>query len=440
MQDLFYRLGISLAIGLLIGAERGWVARQVAEGGRTAGLRTLALSGLFGGVGGALAKELEGGGVMLGLLFLAFAGMVGIHRYREMVHDKTFGITTIVAAYLAFALGALAVVGDERVAAAAGVAVTGLLALKAALHAWLRRLTWEELRAGILLLAMTLILLPLLPDREMGPFGALNPHDLWLMSILIAVVSATGYVAMKWGGGEKGIVLSGIAGGFVSSTAVTLSFAKLARETPAREAALVAGALLAGTTMMGRVLLIAGSVNPQIVRWLLLPLLLATVSGLGAAAWFYWRGSDRLGSETLRLKNPFELSTVLKFTAFLAFVMVAAKAMTQWAGDAGAFALALVSGVADVDAITLSLSQLGGGALGEKTAACAILLAAGVNTVAKAVLAWIAGGRGPGLKLGLGALVQLAAGGAGLAITLALDPFAAFVPQADVTPVPGHGH
>lgn len=429
-QDLFYRLSVALAIGLMIGIERGWAARAEAEGERTAGLRTFTLSGLLGGVMGALAHALPGGATMLGLVFAAFAVVVALFRYREMVHEKTFGATTLVAAYLTFALGALAVLSDPAVAAAAGVAATALLALKQALHAWVGRLTWEELRAALVLLAMTLILLPLLPNREMGPYGAFNPYELWLMTILIAGVSAAGYVAMKWSGAGHGIALSGIAGGFVSSTAVTVSFAELAREQPERRAELIGGALLANATMMARILILVGSINPVLLRWLLEPLLAAGLATVVVAGWYFYRSEVRDGSDApLNLRNPFELGTVLKFGVLLAVVMGLARVLTALLGREGAFGLAAVSGIADVDAITLSMSRMAPTSLSAETAAIAILIAAGVNTIAKAAWGWGAGGREVGIPLAVASLVVALAALAGFAAAQLWDPFAAFAPH-----------
>jgi uncharacterized membrane protein (DUF4010 family) len=169
--ELVGRLAVALAVGLVIGIERGWTQRDEAEGERAAGLRTHALSGLLGGIWGALAlNNGQGGVIALALAFSAFTAALAVFRYREMVRNNTYGATTLVAAMLAFALGALAVVGNQKAAAAAGVATALLLALKAVSHAWVKRLTWEELRAGLILLAMTVILLPLLPDRELSPW------------------------------------------------------------------------------------------------------------------------------------------------------------------------------------------------------------------------------------------------------------------------------
>jgi len=210
--EFIKHLAVALAIGLIIGIERGWKQREEQEGERAAGLRTHALAGLLGGVWGAIARTFGDWGVVaLGLAFAVFTASIVLFRLREMQHAKSFGATTVVAAMLAFSLGAFAMVNIVA-AAAAGVATAMLLALKAGLHAWLKRLTWEELRAGLVLLAMTVILLPILPDREMGPLRALNPHEIWLMTVTIAAMSFAGYVAIREAGAEHGVVLSGLAG------------------------------------------------------------------------------------------------------------------------------------------------------------------------------------------------------------------------------------
>ena len=146
------------------------------------------------------------------MAFVAFTAVIAVFRYREMQHDKTFGATTVVAGMLAFALGALAVMGDMTAAAAAGVAVAMLLALKGALHAWLKRLTWEELRAGLILAAMTVIMLPLLPDRDLAYWLPVNPREVWLLTIMIAALSFAGYVAIRAAGPSLGVLLSAVAG------------------------------------------------------------------------------------------------------------------------------------------------------------------------------------------------------------------------------------
>src|SRR3990170_1858785 len=266
--EFIERLAVALAIGLIIGIERGWKRREEHEGERAAGLRTLALAGLLGGVWAGLARALGDWGVVaLGLAFAVFTAGIVLFRLREIEHAKSYGATTAVAAMLAFSLGAFAMV-DMVAAAAAGVATAMLLALKAVLHAWLERLTWEELRAGLMLLAMTVILLPILPDREMDPLGALNPHEIWLMTITIAAMSFAGYVAIRVAGAERGVVLSGLAGGLVSSTVVTLTMAKLARDCPERQRLCAAASLLSSAVMALRVLAVASVFNFALVPWL----------------------------------------------------------------------------------------------------------------------------------------------------------------------------
>ena len=419
--DLFQRLSVALAVGLLIGLERGWRGRDHPEGERAAGLRTHALAGLLGGVWGAIAVRTQssGGAVALGLAFAVFSAAIVVFRLREIVHDGTYGATTVVAAMLAFGLGAFAVVGDPQVAAAGGVAATALLALKALLHAWVQRLTWEELRSGLVLLAMTFVLLPLLPDRTVDPWGSLNPHAIWLMTILIAAMSFAGYVAIKTTGEDRGILLTGLAGGLVSSTAVTMSLARLAREQPERTRLLVAGMLVAGAAMVGRVLVIVGAINWEMLSRVAPPLLAGgAVLAVGARGLMgRWQSaSGENGGPDVR--NPFDLATVLKFGALLTVITVAAKIATGMAGQAGAYALAGLAGLADVDAITLSMARLGGGTISRETAGHAILIAVGVNTLAKVALSWFGGGATPGrwmllisaLAIGAGTITAAIAG------------------------------
>lgn len=420
--ELIQRLAVALAIGLVIGIERGWKQREEAEGDRAAGLRTLALSGLLGGIWGALALGAgDWGAVALGLAFAAFAAAITLFRYREMVHDKTFGATTVIAAMVAFALGALAVMGDKTAAAAAGVAAAMLLALKAALHGWVKRLTWEELRAGLILAAMTVILLPLLPDRELSRWFPVNPREVWLLTILIAALSFAGYVAIRLAGPRLGVLLSGLAGGLVSSTAVTLSMARLAREHRDREKLFAAGIMLASAVMMLRVLVVVGIINVALLQILALPLLLAVLAQAGVAAVLGdWRHGDREAAGALTLRNPFDLGVVLEFGALLALIMALAKGISTWAGSKGAIGLAAVSGIVDVDAISISLARLAPDGLDAASAAVAILVAVAVNSLTKVVLGSTTGTLGLGKLLGAGLAAALVAGAAGLWAALQL--------------------
>ena len=414
--ELIQRMAVALAIGLVIGIERGWQQREEAEGARAVGLRTYALAGLLGGAWGAIARVMpEWGAVALGLAFMSFAGAVVVFRLRELEHDKTYGATSVVAAMIAFALGAMAVLGDQTVAAAAGVAAAVLLALKTVLHTWLKKLTWEELRAGLILLAMTVVLLPVLPDREIAPWLPINPREVWLLTVLIAGLSFAGYVAIRVAGAQLGILLSGIAGSLVSSTATTINMARLAHQHSERTRLFAAAILLSSAVMMLRVIFLVGVVNLSLLQFVAPPLLLAVLAqGFLGGALGNWARSEETFGQPLVLKNPFDLGVVLAFGALLAVIMALTKLLAVWAGAGGAFALAAISGTFDVDAISLSLARLVPSGLDANTAAYAILLAVVANSLTKIALAWTTGGTELGKLFAGGMVAAVAAGGIGL--------------------------
>ena len=412
--DLFQRLGLALAIGLLIGLERGWQERDVAEGGRVAGLRTFALIGLFGGICGALEPRL--GGIAVGLVFASLAAILAAFRWLEATQDRDYGTTTIIAALLTLLLGLYAVMGDMTAAAAGAVISAILLASKRALHEVLKRITWEELRASLILLAMSFIALPLLPDRTVDPIGALNPHEIWILTILIAAVSFIGYVAIKLIGEEKGVLAGGAIGGFVSSTATTLNYANLARSFPQQRLTLSAGAILANLVMAVRAVVLVLIAGPQPAKLIALPLAgFMLGSGLVAAAYVHKTvGKGETGAQPLELKNPFEITMALKFGALLALIFMVAKWLQGIAGAKGIFVLSAIAGLADIDAMVVTSAHSASGSLGLGDAAIAILIAIASNTVSKVVLGAIAGGMRMGLQLALGGLAGLAGMAAGL--------------------------
>jgi uncharacterized membrane protein (DUF4010 family) len=417
--ELIRRLAYALAIGLLIGLERGWGARSEQEGERTAGVRTHGLAALLGGVWGAVAVEFghDGGAVALALSFLLFGAVMSAFRYREAEHDRTFGATSVVALMLAYALGAFAVAGDEVAAAAAAVATTALLAAKGWLHEWLQRLTWEELRSGLVLLIMSFIFLPILPDRAIDRWGAINPHEIWLLTVLIAAVSFAGYVAVKVVGYRRGITVAGLAGGLASSTATTAALARLAGERPADVGVLAAGALFANAVMGPRVLAVLGVVNPAFGLRLAAPLIAVGLVYF-LSGWLVLRRGGGLsddGDNPVTGANPLDLPAVLKFSALLAAVMILSRVATKVAGSAGVYALAALSGLADVDAISLSMARHGVQEIGMAPAAAAVLLAIFSNTVVKVGLAWGIGGAAMGIRLAVGSLLAFGAGAAALA-------------------------
>lgn len=404
--DIFLRLGASLAIGLLVGIERGWKTRGAEDHGRAAGLRTFGLSGLMGGISGILAQEC--GTAILAVVFLGFAAALGAFAWLEAKTTGDVSATTLLAGLSTFLLGSVAVVGNVSVAVAGAVSMTVLLALRTQLHSWLFNLTWPEIRAGLVLLVMSFLLLPLLPDRAIDPFGAVNPREIWILAIALATVSFAGYVAVKAFGGTWGILLVAAVGGLASSTATTVSLARLGRTEPGQANLISGGILIAGSVMMVRVWSLVGILNPGLFPEFLplgAGLLVLGGAGVGFIAANKSSAPSGQGAEIL-VRNPLELSTSLKLAALIALVMFAVDAIRLVWGDAGVFVLSAVSGTVDVDAITVSLVRM---QKGDGLAIAGILIATVVNTLSKALLAVWLGGAAVGLRVGLASLAATSA-------------------------------
>ncbi|MDZ7787705.1 MAG: DUF4010 domain-containing protein [Halofilum sp. (in: g-proteobacteria)] len=407
----FERLGVALALGLLIGLERGWKHRSEAEGERIAGLRTFGLLGLLGGILALLAAEL---GVLLfafGFAALAVV-LVLVHLQSVRARDEPDrSITSLVAALLAFALGGLAGIGYMGPAAAGAVVTALLLNLKPTLHGWLESLSRDEVTAVLKLGLISVVVLPVLPNRGFGPWDVLNPYAIWWLVVLIAGISFVGYFAMKLLGPGRGIPLTGLFGGLTSSTATTLSFARMGRRQHSLAPILASGIAVAAATMFPRILLEVAVVNPGLLRELAPAMTAVTLLMLIGAALLWWRSTGPVASAEVKLKNPFEIAPALQFGALLVGVLLLAEAARQWFGDTGVFVLAALSGLTDVDAITLSMARMARGDLAPESAVGAILLAAAVNTAVKVVLAALLGHIGMAIRLAVVFAPALAGGG-----------------------------
>ena len=406
-SDLAIRLALALAIGLVVGLERGWRERDAAPGSRTAGIRSYALAGLLGGIIAALARA-SAAPLLTGIGFLGFIAVFAWFKHEESRADGDFSVTGVIAAMLVFALGALAVMGDPEIAAAGGIVTAGLLASREALHRLLQKITFTEFRATLLLAAMAGVILPLLPDRALDAYGAINPRAIWTFAILIAALSYAGYIGMRALGAERGLLVAALTGALVSSTAVTIAFARRARSGEANEA-LVAGATAAGAVSLARVLLVASVIAPGLAASLAAFAVPAAIVFLLPAALMLMRQQEADGA--LALGNPFELLPVLGFALLLGIVGFAAAFVSQTFGAAGLYPLAGLSGLADVDAFSVSTARLAGNAIGLAEAGIAILICAGVNALARSAYGLALGGRGFGVQLFIVTAAALASGG-----------------------------
>ncbi|MDH3316713.1 MAG: MgtC/SapB family protein [Gammaproteobacteria bacterium] len=391
-NDLFFRVTVALAAGLLIGMERGWQDRDAASGRRVAGIRTFALIALLGTGWGLLLDESNL--LLLGFAFFGFAVVLAAAQVTRAVRLGDYGITTAVAGLLTFVLGAAAVQGHVAFVASVAVIAATLLGVKPILHGWVKRLEQKDLFAVFKMLLISVVLLPVLPNEGYGPWGFFNPYEIWWMVVLIAGVSFSGYFAMKVAGAKRGVGLTALFGGLVASTAVTLNFSKIGRDSPQHSGVLTAGILIASGTMFPRSILLAGVIHSPMIPLLAVPLgAMALICFAGAA--YFWKSSEKEadpGGEGLR--NPFEIITALKFGALLTLVMFLVRALRDWFGDMGIYAVGVLSGITDVDAVTLSMSRLASEDLAATVAERAIVLAVIANTLFKVLLtAFIARGK-----------------------------------------------
>ena len=394
------RLGVALLVGLLIGLDRERAEARKARA-EFAGVRTFPLIALLGCVPMLLIDSV---GPWLVVASFLVVGAIVVVAYLKAA-DQHVGATTETAAIATFLLGALAGDGQLLLAGAGGVAVAMLLVFKPKLEGFSRAITPEELTAALELAVITVIVLPLLPDRGYGPWQTLNPREIWLVVVLVAGLSFAGFVAVRLLGEGKGLAATGALGGLASSTAVTVAMADLAREsgTMARPAA--GAAVLASTVMALRVLVLAGVTNAGIVPRLL-PVTLGMALVGAIAARLIARKDQRAGERRTQLKNPFSLRQAAFFGAVYAAIVLAVRAAQEYLGEAGLFAAAVLGSVADVDAATIAFTNMGAGDPPWRTGAALITVAAVSNTLVKLGIGAARGGKEfrRSLALGLGTM------------------------------------
>ncbi|WP_220634638.1 MgtC/SapB family protein [Georgfuchsia toluolica] len=403
----------SLAIGLLIGLERE------RKPDAKAGLRTYALVALLGTLAAMLGQE-TGSGWMLaaGMLVIGAMMMLALTVDPQQEHDP--GTTSVIALMTCYALGATVWFGYETLAVMLAIVTTALLYFKAELHGFSRSLTAKDLISILQFAVLSFVILPILPDQNFGPYGALNPHQIWWMVVLISGVSLAGYTALRIVGPRHGPALIGFFGGLVSSTATTMVFARNAKSIPdmTRTAAVVI--LIASLMVMLRLALFSGVVATALVLPLGMVLGTGLVAGVGITL-LSWRGLSRQGEMPMpEVANPTEIRAALTFGLIYGLVLLLSAWLQDIAGARGLYAVALASGLTDVDAITLStLRMFNLGKLGETQAVIAIALAVVSNICFKAGLALSIGGA----TLGRHALPGLAAIAIGIGIGMALTFF-----------------
>lgn len=384
--DHLYGALVALALGLLVGIERGWSLRHQRDGSRFSGIRTFGLIALAGGISGTLYHHASGPATAL---MAASAALVVAGYLRTSKVDGAASGTSGMVALLTLACGFLAGSGERMLASVIVVVMVAVLSMRAQLHRWVGRLNQTEIHAIARLALITIVILPLLPDRGFGPYDAWNPRQLWLLVVLVSAFSFVGYFASRLLGPGKGVLATAAAGSMVSSTAVTAALAARLERGDSSVAIAATGIAMGSTVMMLRVLVLTALLAP----FALAPLALILAPGIGlsllATAWF-WRTSPAdagARTEEVELRNPLEWRPALILTVLVMAMAVIARWVLAEYGDRGVALVLAISGSVDVDSAIITMGNLPQGTMGPVTGALVLSVPVVLNSLFKAGIA-----------------------------------------------------
>ncbi len=403
------RVFVAAAVGALVGLER----EGSDSGGTFAGSRTFPLLAFYG----ALVEVFFP--AFLPVALAAVALPLTVAYVAKVVLTRDIGLTTLVAALLVVVFGAMAAHSARGAVATVvvGGVVTALLSAKDPIHTFAEGLDEEERRASVTFVLVVFVVLPLLPDRSVEALYGLNPRFVWLMVVFVSGLSFAAYALSQVLGTERGLAVTGILGGFVSSTATAVSMAEQAAENPSLYQVCAVSTVVAATVMFPRALVEVVVVNPALASQVVVPLGVMTVVAAVAAAVVYWRATVTMDADG-DVENPFRLKPALFFGAVFAVILLVSEQANALLGSSGVYATAFVSGLADVDAMTLTLSRLAAeGVVTDEVATTGIVIAAVANTLVKAGIAWVLGTRELG-KLVMAVLLTAAIAGLGTVLLL----------------------
>jgi len=421
------RLAIALTLGLIIGIERGWSSRESPEELGSDGIRNFGLVGLLGGISALLTQEWGWG--ILGVIFLGFAIFISTSYVLTAQKSQDYGTTTEFALLITFLLGALVVKDLSLESIAVAVIVSWLLKLKSEIKQMLIWLKQEELIATLKVLLLALVTLPLLPNQDLGPWNAINPRAIGLLVMLIVAISYVGYFIIRLWKGKSGVLLIGFLGGFASSTATTIALSRMAKQGQEQTKILATAIALASGTMSPRLLLQIAVINPSLAKELTIPLVIFGLIPILIALVLIWQGikQDILSQEikdtgegrqkprgkrqkvlwkqssknlhpynqnvAITLSNPVELGLAVQYAFILIILSLLIKAGQEWFGDTGIYLISALSGLADVDAVSISLARAVNQTTPLSVAKIGIFIAVIMNTLVKIVLTRFIGGK-----------------------------------------------
>ncbi|MEX1249037.1 MAG: MgtC/SapB family protein [Anaerolineales bacterium] len=392
--DLFIRFGVALAIGFFIGLQRefshGGEGRTIPAGERTFAL--LALSGALAAMGSDQFRQPI---IFVGLLLAV--GLLVVVGYVFKARNEHFGMTTEAAILVTVLLGGLCYWNYVGLAVALAVATTLLLSLKLETDKLVEALTRQDINAALQFAVVSAIVLPVLPNQALlpPPFDVLNPFKIWLMVVFISGISFLGYVLIKLMKAESGIMGTGFLGGLVSSTAVTLSLSKRAGTTSHFVRALAVAIVVAWSVMFIRMAFQVGVLNIALLQFAWLPLAISALAGFAFAA-FLLLSKRSAGQGNVQFNNPFDIREALRFGLLYAVILLISRSAQLYLGDQGVLVSSFLSGLTDVNAITLSLAELSRDGLSLQVATQGLVLAAMTNTVFKGLIVFRLGT--PGLR------------------------------------------
>lgn len=409
---LFSHLGVSLAIGLLVGVERGWQKRFVKDGQRVAGVRTYAILGLTGGICGILSLEFNSPLIFAITTFSLAISLTTAYVVSSLTL-KEYGITSQIASLATFLLGAMSAIGHPSLAAACAVSTVFLLGLKAEIHEGLRQIQRSEVLAALQLLIISVIILPLLPNRPLEPWGIINPFEFWFLIVLVTLISFVGHFAIRLFGHSYGVMVSGALGGLASSTALTVSFAQKARRYPELTGMLAIGIVLAHAVSFPRMLLVVWLVSESLVAAILWPVIIITTVLTSTAIVMnrYIRQTQSSIITDRDLGKPFSWIGIFNFALLLLSITLISELARRFLGEQSIYPVAIIGSFVNSTAVALSISKLfNNHLLVESTSAIALIMSLLTTGFFKVFLSETLGNRRLAVIILIAAIISMVCG------------------------------
>jgi uncharacterized membrane protein (DUF4010 family) len=410
-------VALALALGLLIGVERGWRQRDEATGTRIAGIRTFGLLGLTGGLAWEAARF--AGPVLAAVVLALGAAPLVIGYYRTAARKTELSATNTLVGVMTLAIGLLAAAGQGVLASAVAAVTVLVLASRKQLHGWVEALNEAEVHAIARFGLIALAVLPVLPDADYGPYGAWNPRQIWMVVVLVSGLSLAGYAASRRFGASKGMLVTAAAGSLVSSTAVTAALAARLRDGQGGTAILSAGIAMASAVMLVRVMVVTGMLAPFAVGPLAVLMVPAALASAACAGWLLWRanvdkakGGKAEAAAPPPVKNPFDIVPALVLAGLVAVISLVGRWALDRFGDAGLTVVLALSGMLDVDSAIITAASVAPGKLTAVNAALALAAPVAANTIVKAGVAVAVGRGAAGVQAAIPLVITVIAGAA----------------------------